>query len=191
MTLVRRPHVFPRPYFIASFARPFSSKRSAENHDEDWPAAREWMAKLNPQTVPRSICEISFSRSSGPGGQNVNKFVPCLRSSVGMYLTLASNRVNSKAMIRVPLDSLFPLVPRVLHPQLLSSRYATQRTQSLVIQSDDSRKRAANVESCFDKLYQLLKTSAEDTIPGETSLEQKDRVRKLYGHILSFLPCSG
>ena len=95
-------------------------------------------------------------------------------------------------MIRVPFESLLPLVPRVLHPPLLSSRYTTQRTQSLVIQSDDSRKRAANVESCFEKLYQLLRTSAEDTIPGETSPDQKDRVRKLYGTLCcSFLACSG
>lgn len=98
------------------------------------------------------------------------------------------DRVNSKAMIRVPFDALLPLVPRVLHPQILSSRYTTQRTQSLVIQSDESRKRAANVESCFEKLYQLLKASAEDTIPGETSPEQKNRVQKLYASLCcSFL----
>lgn len=94
------------------------------------------------------------------------------------------NRVNSKAMVKVPLGSLLPLIPRSLHPHLLSSRYTTQRSQSLVIQSDESRKRATNVESCFDKLYQLLKTAADDTIPGETSSAQKDRVQKLYGEIL-------
>jgi peptidyl-tRNA hydrolase ICT1 len=83
-------------------------------------------------------------------------------------------------MVKVPLDSLLPLVPRVLHQQLRSSRYATQRSQSLVIQSDDARNRATNVESCFEKFYQLLKTTADEAIPGETSPEQKDRVRKLY-----------
>lgn len=107
--------------------------------------------------------------------------------SGGISLTWDLNRVNSKASIKVPFSSLLPLVPRVLHNPLLSSRYTAQRSQSLVIQSDDSRKRAANVESCFDKLYQLLKSAAEDTIPGETSPEQKDRVRKLYGYTLSFV----
>lgn len=87
-------------------------------------------------------------------------------------------------MVKVPLDSLLPLVPRPLHPHLLSSRYTTQRSQSLVIQSDESRKRATNVESCFEKLYQLLKSAADDTIPGETSSQQRDRVQKLYGDIL-------
>lgn len=97
------------------------------------------------------------------------------------------NRVNSKAMVKVPFDSLFPLVPRVLHQQLRSSRYAAQRSQSLVIQSDDSRKRANNVESCFEKLYQLLRGAANEAIPGETSPEQRDRVHKLYGYSPSFM----
>lgn len=60
------------------FSRSFASRRApsiTDDADEDWQAARAWSAKLNPATIPRSICEISFSRSSGPGGQNVNKFV--------------------------------------------------------------------------------------------------------------------
>ncbi len=38
-------------------------------------AARAWLAKLDAETIPfKSIGELSFSRSSGPGGQNVNKY---------------------------------------------------------------------------------------------------------------------
>ncbi|KAI4668132.1 uncharacterized protein J4E78_001955 [Alternaria triticimaculans] len=37
-------------------------------------AARAWLAELHAETIPfKSIGELSFSRSSGPGGQNVNK----------------------------------------------------------------------------------------------------------------------
>ncbi|PYH89246.1 hypothetical protein BO71DRAFT_403219 [Aspergillus ellipticus CBS 707.79] len=147
--------------------RTFASRRAAiasdnglDAADDDLTAARDWVARLNANTIPRDISEISFSRSSGPGGQNVNK-------------------VNSKATLRVPLDSLLPLVPRYLHPALLSSRYVAARTQSLVIQSEESRKQTANVESCYDKLHQLLKNIAELNIPGETSQEQRDHVRKL------------
>lgn len=49
-----------------------------------------------------------------------------------------------------------------------------------MIQSDESRKQTANVESCFEKLHQLLRGFAKETIPGETSEVQKDRVRNLY-----------
>ncbi|PWY92561.1 hypothetical protein BO70DRAFT_391956 [Aspergillus heteromorphus CBS 117.55] len=158
---------FPLPSSSPTIAtRSFASRRAAiANNDgldaaEDLTAARDWVARLNANTIPRDIAEISFSRSSGPGGQNVNK-------------------VNSKATLRIPLHSLLPLVPRFLHPALLATRYVAARTQSLVIQSDESRKQTANVESCYDKLHQLLRSVAEDNIPGETSQEQRDHVRKL------------
>lgn len=41
---------------------------------EELRAARKWLAQLHAETIPKSIGELSFSRSSGPGGQNVNKY---------------------------------------------------------------------------------------------------------------------
>lgn len=90
-----------------------------------------------------------------------------------------SSRVNSKATLKIPLAALLPLVPSLLHPQLSGSRYATDRSQALVIQSDESRQQSSNVEACFDKLHQLLLSSAKEVIPGVTSQEQSNRVHKL------------
>jgi peptidyl-tRNA hydrolase ICT1 len=43
--------------------------------DEELRAARLWLAALDAEAIPlKSIGELSFSRSSGPGGQNVNKY---------------------------------------------------------------------------------------------------------------------
>ncbi|KAL2803387.1 hypothetical protein BJX63DRAFT_425316 [Aspergillus granulosus] len=140
--------------------RSFASRRAGLSSDDDLAAAREWLTKLNSTTIPRHVGEISFSRSGGPGGQNVNK-------------------VNSKATLKVPLASLLPLVPRILHPPLQTSRYYAARTHSLVIQSEESRKQAANVDACYEKLHQLLTATAKDLIPGETSAEQRVRVQKL------------
>ena len=62
------------PPIIPRHARAFASKRGpADYSDEDLAAARKWLAALNPDTIPRNLSEITFSRSSGPGGQNVNK----------------------------------------------------------------------------------------------------------------------
>lgn len=47
----------------------FSSGSLDDDHDE----ARRWLRQFHVNTIPRTLCEISFSRSSGPGGQNVNK----------------------------------------------------------------------------------------------------------------------
>ncbi|KAJ5513973.1 hypothetical protein N7463_003525 [Penicillium fimorum] len=140
--------------------RALPSRRFASQADQDIQIARDWLKTFNSKTIPRNICEISFSRSSGPGGQNVNK-------------------VNSKATLKVPLDALLPLVPRLIHHPLRASRYAAERTQCLVIQSDEERKQSNNVENCFDKLYQLLQGSAKEVIPGETSQAQRNRVQKL------------
>ncbi|KOS39725.1 hypothetical protein ACN38_g9417 [Penicillium nordicum] len=135
-------------------------RRFASQADQDVQIARDWLKTLNSKTIPRNICEVSFSRSSGPGGQNVNK-------------------VNSKATLKVPLDALLPLVPRLIHHPLRASRYAAERTRCLVIQSDEERKQSNNVESCYDKLYQLLQSSVKEAIPGETSQAQRNRVQKL------------
>ena len=45
----------------------FRSEAHDAPSEEDQKAARQWLAGLNANTVPRSICQTSFSRSSGPG----------------------------------------------------------------------------------------------------------------------------
>ncbi|ODM19081.1 hypothetical protein SI65_05698 [Aspergillus cristatus] len=155
-------NLFPLSHTLF-LSRSFASRRAAslgDDQDEDLAAARTWLANLSPRTIPRHLCEVSFSRSGGPGGQHVNK-------------------VNSKATLKVSLDNLLPLIPQVIHPQLQSSRYVAQRTNTLVIQSEESRKQAANVETCFDKLHQLLRATANEAIPGETSQGQREKVQKL------------
>lgn len=89
-------------------------------------------------------------------------------------------RVNSKATLKVPLSALLPLVPSILHQDLRSSRYVADRTDAIVIQSDEARKQSANVESCYEKLFRAVEETARNVIPGETSVEQRDRVRDLY-----------
>lgn len=77
----RRAHWFtPLRSLSALTARTFVSKQAAaterlQDSNEDLAAARKWLTGLTSKTIPRHICEISFSRSGGPGGQNVNKSV--------------------------------------------------------------------------------------------------------------------
>ncbi|KAH7055794.1 peptidyl-tRNA hydrolase domain-containing protein [Macrophomina phaseolina] len=140
---------------------PLATRRQpAAASEEDLAAARKWLQALDSETIPKNICDVSFSRSSGPGGQNVNK-------------------VSSKATLRVPLDRLLPLLPAVLHNEIRSSRYYAANSHALVIQSDDSRKQTDNVHACFRKLHQLIVDAGRSAVPGETSEEQKERVQKL------------
>ena len=48
-----------------------------------------------------------------------------------------------------------------------------------MIQADDSRKQGDNVDTCFRRLYELITQAGRDAVPGETSVEQKQRVEDL------------
>jgi hypothetical protein len=76
LRLLSRAHPLTTTSYIVpqQFPRTYATKRGpADYTEEDLSAARKWLANLNPDTIPRSLCGITFSRSSGPGGQNVNK----------------------------------------------------------------------------------------------------------------------
>lgn len=62
-----------RPSAAVRLTRCFAAKRAGDADEAELSAARQWLQKLNPETIPKDIGEVSFSRSSGPGGQNVNK----------------------------------------------------------------------------------------------------------------------
>ncbi|KAH9879817.1 hypothetical protein J1614_001841 [Plenodomus biglobosus] len=136
------------------------STRSSAS-DEELTAARTWLAKLHAGSIPlQSIGELSFSRSSGPGGQNVNK-------------------VNSKATLKVPLDALLQHVPIAIHSELKRSRYVAVRSNSMIVQADDSRKQSDNAHSCYKRLYEAVVEAGKHAVPTETSAEQVQRVKDL------------
>ncbi|CAK4034518.1 related to peptidyl-tRNA hydrolase domain [Lecanosticta acicola] len=154
-----RQHVCPSSCIARSFA--ISTKRPSQDDDDaERAAARQWLKRLDPDTIPRDMCEVSFSRSSGPGGQNVNK-------------------VSSKATLRISTSALLDRIPKLLHEPILKSRYCAARSNDIVIQSDDARKQNENVNACFRKLNELIVQAGRETVPGETSPEQKKRVEQL------------
>ncbi|KAL6709471.1 hypothetical protein ACN47E_001406 [Coniothyrium glycines] len=140
----------------------FTSSASVRNASNDeLHAARTWLATLHADTIPlKNIGELTFSRSSGPGGQNVNK-------------------VNSKATLKVPLDSLLQHVPTAIHDELRGSRYVAAKSNTIVVQADDSRKQNDNAHSCYRRLYEAIVEAGQLAVPNETSAAQVQRVRNL------------
>ncbi|KAA8622630.1 RF-1 domain containing protein [Pyrenophora tritici-repentis] len=138
-----------------------SSSTGGSASDDELQAARKWLAELHAEAIPlQSIGELSFSRSSGPGGQNVNK-------------------VNSKATLKVPLDTLLRHVPVALHSDIRRSRYVAAKSNTFIVQADDSRKQSDNAQSCYKRLYQAIAEAAQRAVPSETSAEQARRVKLL------------
>ncbi|KAJ4341055.1 hypothetical protein N0V87_002096 [Didymella glomerata] len=129
--------------------------------EEELQKARAWLAALHAEAIPlKTIGELSFSRSSGPGGQNVNK-------------------VNSKATLRVPLGALLNHVPTALHAELSRSRYVAARSNDIIVQADDSRKQNDNAHACYKRLYDAIVEAGRSAVPNETSAEQQRHVKNL------------
>ncbi|KAF2121783.1 hypothetical protein BDV96DRAFT_639869 [Lophiotrema nucula] len=143
-----------------AFLRRFVARGASGANEEELHAARTWLAQLDAETIPKNIGELSFSRSSGPGGQNVNK-------------------VNSKATLKVLLNDLLRHIPSALHPELRASRYIAPRSHAIIIQADDSRKQNDNAHSCYMRLHQMVVEAGRNAVPGETSPEQAKRVKDL------------
>lgn len=90
-------------------------------------------------SIPEGQLSWSFSRSSGPGGQNVNK-------------------VNSKATLRwiPPIDFLPEAAWKRF--QRKAARYFTEEGE-IVIQSQEHRDQASNIEACQKKLVDMIRES--------------------------------
>jgi len=56
-------------------ARVLSQRTGAVEDDleAEYAEARKWASELNKNTIPISLARVSFARSSGAGGQHVNK----------------------------------------------------------------------------------------------------------------------
>jgi hypothetical protein len=60
-----------RHYASVDKSNPTQSRK--EFWDENMKALQAWQRSFKLNTFPRDLCSVTFSRSSGPGGQNVNK----------------------------------------------------------------------------------------------------------------------
>jgi ribosome-associated protein len=79
---------------------------------------------------------ISFVRSSGPGGQNVNKRA-------------------TKAQLRIALDAI-PLNERAMSRLRRLAGSAVTSSDELIIERDETRSQARNRRACIDRLCDLV-----------------------------------
>ena len=88
-------------------------------------------------TIPDEDLRFSFSRSGGPGGQNVNK-------------------VNSKATLHFSVRHSACLSPGMR--ERFAQKFGSRLTNDgdVVITSQESRDQPKNVDSCLEKLRQMI-----------------------------------
>jgi ribosome-associated protein len=115
--------------------------------------------------IPLAEFEFTFARSSGPGGQNVNK-------------------VNSKALLRWPIRTS-PSLPQAVRDRFLG-KYGNRVTSEgdLLISSQRYRDQGRNVDDCLDKLRTMLAEVASPPVrrkrtkPTRGSIERRLQTKR-------------
>ncbi|KAJ7173938.1 RF-1 domain-containing protein [Mycena crocata] len=125
---------------------------------EENASARAWIAQFRAAQIPKESIHLSFSRSSGPGGQNVNK-------------------VNTKATLRCALAEKW--IPLWAQAELKRSSHYVSSSQSIQITSTVHRSQSQNIDECLSKLHALLLAASSSALKTEPSEAQKKRVEGL------------
>ncbi|KAI8980135.1 RF-1 domain-containing protein [Trametes punicea] len=120
--------------------------------------AKAWIDQFKAAQIPKNLVELTFSRSSGPGGQNVNK-------------------VNTKATLRCSIHE--PWIPPWARDYIKKTPSYVSSSQSILLTSTVHRSQAQNVQECLAKLHSLVVSAASAGLVNEPSEEQRERVRSL------------
>lgn len=64
-----------RLIFAPTCKRAFSATVRTPATEAEITSARQWLKTFDKSVIPQTVGDVSYSRSSGPGGQNVNKYV--------------------------------------------------------------------------------------------------------------------
>ncbi|NXN95032.1 ICT1 hydrolase, partial [Rhinopomastus cyanomelas] len=112
--------------------------------------------------IPMDRLTVSYSRSSGPGGQNVNK-------------------VNTKAEVRFHLASA-DWIPEATRQKMASmNRNKINRAGELIVNSEESRYQMRNLAICLEKIRTMVAKATETpkAVSKETTEKLIERVEKM------------
>uniref|UniRef100_A0A060TBR6 ARAD1D34122p n=1 Tax=Blastobotrys adeninivorans TaxID=409370 RepID=A0A060TBR6_BLAAD len=130
---------------------------------------RSWLSGLTVDSIPKHEFHVGFSRSSGPGGQNVNK-------------------VNTKATIRLSKHQWEDAewIPSEAKRQLNNGFPYLTKSGAIVVQSELTRNRSDNLQDCYEKFVRAIKDvvyvapeAQQEDIERWESIHKKSKERRL------------
>ncbi|KAM8992543.1 large ribosomal subunit protein mL62 [Ara ararauna] len=162
----------PRP-LAARFSQRAGARteyRSAYSLDKLYPPRQDGDSagtapeEQQPRTldIPISRLTVTYCRSSGPGGQNVNK-------------------VNTKAEVRFHLASA-DWIPEAVRQKMASMyRNKINRAGELIVSSEESRYQMRNLAICLEKIRTMVTEATEQpkVVSKETTQKLIERVEKM------------
>ncbi|CAE6473888.1 unnamed protein product [Rhizoctonia solani] len=121
--------------------------------------ARSWVKQFAERGgVPKREFEIGYSRSSGPGGQHVNK-------------------TSTKATVRLPVNCRW--IPQWAKINLRKHpTFYVARSDSLQVSSDVHRSQSQNLTECLKKINYQIESVAFNAIPKPPNFEKVKRIAK-------------
>lgn len=154
----------PIPPAIASLPNPDSdglSEKKKKENAEILERVHQWLERFK-QMDPSAMnhakgVEMSFSRSSGPGGQNVNK-------------------VNTKVTARCSIN--VPWIPTWSKHLLLKDPHYAASSESILVTSSTTRSQAQNIDDCLAKIHGIILSASTADLRNPTSEETKKRVQE-------------
>lgn len=144
----------------------------------------EWIDKFNKDKVPKTCLSLLYVRSSGPGGQNVNKLSTKCSLEIknvnnsGFSFEQGAKRSGSQWIPQPLLSMMINGNSKTNYdmPKIMKLYYKPQK-DSLVIQSDSQRKRNLNEADCFAKLHSIFKESF--FVQKEVTIENKEKWERI------------
>ncbi|KAI5282973.1 peptidyl-tRNA hydrolase ICT1, mitochondrial [Manis pentadactyla] len=114
-------------------------------------------AKQASNDIPLDRLTVSYCRSSGPGGQNVNK-------------------VNSKAEVRFHLATADWIAEPVRQKMAITHKNKINRSGELILTSECSRYQFRNLADCLQKIRDMI---AEASQPAKEPSEEDGVLRRI------------
>ncbi|KAM9638255.1 large ribosomal subunit protein mL62 [Morphnus guianensis] len=130
--------------------------------DGDATASAPEQTQPAPLDIPLARLTVSYCRSSGPGGQHVNK-------------------VNTKAEVRFHLASA-DWIPEAVRQKMASMhRNKINRAGELIVNSEESRYQMRNLAICLEKIRTMVTEATEKpkVVSKETTQKLIERVEKM------------